>query len=331
MPIIILLILAFIFGYSETDLHNLIKGYAKENIQDQAQTQPKSDEQDQAQTKKDLLSYIFSKKWQMSGLPCSHNGGTYQVFSSNFKTGVQLTIGGKLQQETQQLAESSFEILDEKTFRLVSAIFSNGNGIVEPKIGPNKRVQYSLDEFTLLDNKTLQQNRMEHKQMNFDLMLKGVYREDKGSEWGKVSIIKICESDEQDQVQSQIKSDEQYQAQTKKDEQLSEEEVSGMRAGFCYGALLKAKQNGDFREFPNVTGKYKKEIIKKCGKLDVNKDCHEKLSMPARFFWGAAGKAVKELSSSAPTTLLKSNPPGNWAMTIETVILSYCMATERGL
>ena len=196
MPIIILLILAFLFGYNETDLHNLTKGNAKENIQDQlaqAQTKPKSDEQYQAQTKKDLLSYIFSKKWEMLGLPCSHNGGTYQVFSSNFKIGVQLTFGGKLSPETPQRAESSFEILDEKTFRLVSAIYSNGNPIVEPQIGPNKRVFYGLDEFTLLDNKTLQKNRMEHKVMNFDLMLKGIYQEDKGEEWGKVSIIKICE------------------------------------------------------------------------------------------------------------------------------------------
>ena len=144
-------------------------------------------------TKKDLLNYIFSKKWGMSGIPCNLNGGSYQVFSSNFKIGTQLTFGGAPQKETDQLAKSSFEVLNEKTFRLVSEIYSNGNRIVENSVGPNKRVHYSLDEFTLLDNKTLQKNRIEHKQMNFDLMLKGVYREDKGSEWGKVSIIKICE------------------------------------------------------------------------------------------------------------------------------------------
>lgn len=111
----------------------------------------------------------------------------------------------------------------------------------------------------------------------------------------------------------------------------TKEDVSGEMAGYCYGALLKSQQDGVIESNPElykkymlVTEKYENEIIKKCGSMKVNKDCHKKLSKPTRIFWGAANKAFADLSSPAPTSLLKTKPQGNLGITRDTLLMATC-------
>lgn len=143
--------------------------------------------------KDDLLNYIFAQKWEVAGLPCDFNGGAYQIFSPHLKTGWNMAAGGKLIKETGNDARFSIEALDEKTFRHVMAIYSGGNDMVTRALGsPNARMSYTVDEYTLIDEDTLRRHRLDHRQINFDLMLKGVYREEVGTERGKISTIRAC-------------------------------------------------------------------------------------------------------------------------------------------
>ena len=104
-----------------------------------------------------------------------------------------MAAGGKLLKETGNKARFSLQALDGKTFRHVMSIYSGGNKLVTRAIGsPNARVSYTVDQYTLIDKSTLRKTRLDHRRMNFDLMMKGVYREDRGSEWGKVSTVKAC-------------------------------------------------------------------------------------------------------------------------------------------
>jgi len=141
--------------------------------------------------KEKLLNYVFSQKWELSGLPCDFNGGAYQVFSRQLKVGWNMVAGGNMSKETSNNVRFSFEVLDAKTFRHVMTIY--GNDLVTRAIGrPNVRVSYTVDQYTLIDKSTMRRERLNHQEINFDLMLKGIYREERGSEWGKVSTIKVC-------------------------------------------------------------------------------------------------------------------------------------------
>ena len=142
--------------------------------------------------KNDVLNYVFSKKWQVLGLPCNFNGGSYQVFSSKFKEGNKMAIQGKLQKSPSQGVVSLFQVIDGKTFRHSFAAYAEGNPLFEPFFGPNARTAYVVDEYSLIDKKTLRKTRIEHSQINWDMAAKGIYQEDRGSEWGKVSTIKAC-------------------------------------------------------------------------------------------------------------------------------------------
>ena len=144
------------------------------------------------ETAKDkLLNYVFSKKWEISGLPCDINGGAYQVFSPKLKVGWNMAAGGQMLKETSNNVRFSFEVLDAKTFRHVVTVY--GNDLVTRAIGrPDVRVSYTVDQYTLIDKSTMRRERLNHQEINFDLMLKGFYREEKGSEWGKVSTINAC-------------------------------------------------------------------------------------------------------------------------------------------
>ena len=144
--------------------------------------------------KSDLLNHVFSKKWEIAGLPCNLRGGAYQIFSNRLKVGWNMAAGGKLLKETENNARFSFQVLDGKTFRHVMTIYSGGNNLVTRAIGsPNARVSYSVDEYTLIDKNTMRKNVLDQRKMNFDLMIKGIYREEYGPDRGKVSTIKACE------------------------------------------------------------------------------------------------------------------------------------------
>ena len=104
-----------------------------------------------------------------------------------------MAAGGKLVKETGNNARFSFQVLDGKTFRHVMTIYSGGNRLVTRAIGsPNARVSYSVDEYTLIDKNTMRKKVVDQRKMNFDLMMKGIYREDYGPDRGKVRTIKAC-------------------------------------------------------------------------------------------------------------------------------------------
>jgi hypothetical protein len=72
-------------------------------------------------------------------------------------------------------------------------IYSGGNRLVTRAIGsPNARVSYSVDEYTLIDKNTMRKRVVDQRRMNFDLMMKGIYREDYGPDRGKVRTIRAC-------------------------------------------------------------------------------------------------------------------------------------------
>jgi len=149
----------------------------------------------ETRTKDELLKYISSKKWQVSRLPCTLNGGTYQLFSSRFKVGWNMAAQGKLSKETGNNASYSTEPLDGTTFRHEMTIYSGGNQMVTNALGtPNAKISYSMDEYTLLDENTMQKTSIDNRQVNFDLMLEGVYQLDTTAEIGKVTIVKACKS-----------------------------------------------------------------------------------------------------------------------------------------
>jgi hypothetical protein len=147
----------------------------------------------ETRSKDDLLKYISSKKWQVAGLPCTLNGGTYQLFSSRFKVGWNMATQGKLNKETANNATYTTEPIDGKKFRHEMTIFSGGNQLVTNALGtPNARISYSIDEYKLLDENTMQKTSIDNRQINFELMMKGTYQLDNTAEIGKVTTVKAC-------------------------------------------------------------------------------------------------------------------------------------------
>lgn len=140
-----------------------------------------------------LLNHVFSKKWQVAGLPCNLNGGAYQIFSRKLKVGWNMAAGGKLLKQTGNNARFSFEVLNERTFRHVMTIYAGGNRLVTRALGnPNARISYSVDEYTLIDKDTMRKTVRDQRKLNFDLMMKGVYRLDTGPDKGKTRTVKAC-------------------------------------------------------------------------------------------------------------------------------------------
>ena len=102
---------------------------------------------------------------------------------------------GKLVEETTNDTSYSTEPLDGKTFRHEMTIYSGGNQRVTNLLGnPNKIISYSIDDYILLDENTMQKTSVDNQQINFDLMLEGVYQLDNTTEIGKVSIVKACKA-----------------------------------------------------------------------------------------------------------------------------------------
>jgi len=147
----------------------------------------------ETRTKDELLEYIFSKKWQIVGMPCTLNGGTYQIFSSEFKVGQNRVAFGKLAKETANNASYTMKPIDGKTFRHEMTIYSGGNKMLTNALGnPNRIISYSMDEYILLDENTMQKTSIDNRQLNYDLMSKGFYQLDNTAEIGRVAIVKAC-------------------------------------------------------------------------------------------------------------------------------------------
>jgi flagellar biosynthesis GTPase FlhF len=147
----------------------------------------------ETRTKDGLLEYISSKKWQIVGLPCTLNGGTYQLFSSEFKVGWNSAAFGKLKKETANNASYTTKPIDGKTFRHEMTIYSGGNQMLTNALGsPNRIISYSMDEYILLDENTMQKTSIDNRQLNYDLMRNGFYQLENTAEIGKVYIVKAC-------------------------------------------------------------------------------------------------------------------------------------------
>ena len=103
---------------------------------------------------------------------------------------------GKLNKESSNNATYTTKPLDGKTFRHEMTIYSGGNQMVTNALGgnPNAIISDSMDEYTLLDENTMQKTSVNNRQINFDLMLEGVYQLDNTAEIGKVTIVKACTS-----------------------------------------------------------------------------------------------------------------------------------------
>ena len=149
----------------------------------------------ETRSKDEIVRYISSKYWQVSGLPCTLNGGTYQLFSSVFKVGWNRAAAGKLVKQTSNLAAYTTEPIDGKTFRHEITIRSGGNQmIVDALRNPYAIISYSMDEYILLDENTMQKTSVDNQQLNYDLMAKGVYQLDNTAQIGKVTIVKACKA-----------------------------------------------------------------------------------------------------------------------------------------
>ena len=185
-------------AYSVEKLNNTVDCsiVAEETPEEKSQAARKAEDEKvitETRTKDELLKYISSKKWQVSGLPCTLNGGTYQLFSSRFKVGWNMAAQGKLIKETANNASYTTKPIDGKTFRHEITIFSGGNQMVTNALGtPNAKISYSIDEYKLLDENTMQKTSIDNRQINFDLMMKGAYQLDNTAEIGKVTIVKAC-------------------------------------------------------------------------------------------------------------------------------------------
>ena len=66
--------------------------------------------------------------------------------------------------------------------------------IVDALRNPTTIISYSMDEYILLDENTMQKTSIDNRQVNFDLMLEGVYQLDTTAEIGKVTIVKACKA-----------------------------------------------------------------------------------------------------------------------------------------
>ena len=149
----------------------------------------------ETRSKDEIVKYISSKKWQIAGLPCTLNGGTYQLFSPIFKVGWNSAAAGKLRKQTSNLASYTTEPIDGKTFRHEITIKSGGNQmIVDALRNPYAIISYSMDEYILLDENTMQKTSVDNRQLNYDLMAKGVYQLDNTAQIGKVTIVKACKA-----------------------------------------------------------------------------------------------------------------------------------------
>jgi hypothetical protein len=185
-------------AYSVEKLNNTVDCsiVAEETPEEKSQAARKAEDEKvitETRTKDELLKYISSKKWQVSRMPCTLNGGTYQLFSSQFKVGWNMAAQGNLIKETSNNASYTTEPIDGKTFRHEITIFSGGNQMVTNALGtPNAIISYSIDEYNLLDENTMQKTSIDNRQINFDLMLNGAYQLDNTSEIGKVTIVKAC-------------------------------------------------------------------------------------------------------------------------------------------
>ena len=149
----------------------------------------------ETRSKDEIVKYISSKKWQIAGLPCTLNGGTYQLFSSEFKVGWINAAFGKLRKGTANNASYTTKPIDGKTFRHEMTIYSGGNQMLTDALGsPSRIISYSMDEYILLDENTMQKTSVDNRQLNYDLMAKGVYQLDNTAQIGRVTIVKACKA-----------------------------------------------------------------------------------------------------------------------------------------
>jgi len=146
-----------------------------------------------AQAKKKLLKAIFNRKWQMSEqYPCNLNGGTYTIYSPKYKMGYADAFGGKLGDQTPNNTKSEFEYINEKKIRHTMSIYSGGNQFMTQLLGSNARIAYQVNEIELLSQNKLKITRIDDRRSNFDLAQKGIYKEERGPDFGMVKRVSSC-------------------------------------------------------------------------------------------------------------------------------------------
>jgi hypothetical protein len=146
-----------------------------------------------AQAKNKLLKAIFDRKWQLSEqFPCNLNGGTYTIYSPKYKMGYADAYGGELGDQTPNNTKSEFEYINEKKIRHTMSIYSGGNQFMTQLLGSNARIAYQVNEIELLSQNKLKITRIDDRRSNFDLAQKGIYKEERGPDFGTVKRVSSC-------------------------------------------------------------------------------------------------------------------------------------------
>ena len=146
-----------------------------------------------AQAKKKLFKSIYDRKWQMSEqFPCNLNGGTYTIYSPKYKMGYADAYGGKLGDQTPNNTKSEYEYINEKKIRHTMSIYSGGNEFMTQLLGSNARIAYQVKEIELLSQNKIKITLIDDRRSNFDLAQKGIYKEEKGPDFGMVKRVSSC-------------------------------------------------------------------------------------------------------------------------------------------
>lgn len=148
-----------------------------------------------AKEREDLLAAlppIFGKRWQLVGsVPCTRNGGFFQVFDPNLQTGKQQTLNGKAQAETSQRWTSEFMPIDSRRFVHTITAWSDGNANMVKIVGNGVLVSEYRWEYTLVEQNVLSY-RATTRLIDLSLALRGegvAYKTDSMS-----GTIRVCES-----------------------------------------------------------------------------------------------------------------------------------------
>jgi hypothetical protein len=146
-----------------------------------------------AQAKNKLLKAIFDRKWQSSEqFPCNFNGGTYTIYSPKYKMGYANAYGGELGDQTPNNTKSEFEYINEKKIRHTMSIYSGGNQFMTQLLGTKARLAYQVNEIEMLSQNKLKITRIDDRRSNFDLAQKGIYKEERGPDFGMVKRVSSC-------------------------------------------------------------------------------------------------------------------------------------------
>ena len=100
--------------------------------------------------------------------------------------------GGKLGDQTPNNTKSEFEYINEKKIRHTMSIYSGGNQFMTQLLGSNARIAYQVREIELLSQNKLKITRIDDRRNNFDLAQKGIYKEERGEDFGLVERVSSC-------------------------------------------------------------------------------------------------------------------------------------------